>query len=889
MEALFSQLTRMSFAAGWMILAVIAARPFLKKAPRSLVCLLWGLASLRLLVPVTVKSRVSLVPTQAALPEGIRWVAPAAATTAPVQAAQAVQKAALSPTAILAWIWFAGMVLMASYAAYSYIRLYRRVAVSMRMEKNIYLCDHIPSPFILGVFRPKIYIPSALTRAQIQFVLAHEQAHLHRGDHLWKPLGYLLLSIYWFNPLCWAAYILFCRDMELACDERVVKTMEKQERSAYSHTLLECSVRSQMISACPLAFGEVGVKARVRSVLNYRKPAAWVVAISCVLCAVLTCCFLTDPVQAEFTIAEGQFCVLVEDATLMSEPEGKTITTLAAGTIASIQEEQAHADGTFWVKITYPDADKPGWVERGCLTAVQECSLIYTSHIPVTIYTAPSPNAAAVGELNVSEGFELVQQCIQSTGTSIWVYGTSADQQITGWLLMPMTDDITPEDPAAAGQEAIAVTNVNVRSAPSVQSRAVDLLHLGDSVTINRWETVDDILWCYVRYDGDHYGWVVGQYLSFGEIETAVSHPTHHEDAHSPHHEAAQNIFYAAPEGSPATSAANCALYSSPSHQARIITTLELAQPVTITGRETIGDTAWCYVTCNDGTVMGWVEAENLAIPEEVNANVVFSVPDYTGQGVCQLVNPAALLSSPSAQARVISELAAGTAVTVLRQESIANKDWCYVNYDEGQVIGWIEAENLAIPEETNAEAAVSFPGNTNQEFCQVAQSAIVHSAPSTQAREISTLDAGTIVSVLRRESIANTAWCYVGYDEGMVVGWVEADNLKPCETNGAEEALAFLDGYAAAILSPTPDAAEAYYRFASEEERTLFRQNYQPQTDWDVTAFQSINPNLWAFLVKYDGGTRYCFVGRQNGEYAIYLNELDIPEALRDGLIFLD
>ena len=170
-------------------------------------------------------------------------------------------------------------------------------SILIKYREKCRICDNIASPFILGIFRPMIYLPGSLTPEQMQQVLAHETAHLKRKDHWWKPLGFAILTLHWFNPLVWLAYVLLCRDIEMACDEKVVRTMETEEKRSYSKTLLECSVSRRMISACPLAFGEVGVKTRIRSVLNYKKPAFWVVVAALLICVVVAVCFLTNPVK----------------------------------------------------------------------------------------------------------------------------------------------------------------------------------------------------------------------------------------------------------------------------------------------------------------------------------------------------------------------------------------------------------------------------------------------------------------------------------------------------------------------------------------------------------------------------------------------------------------
>ena len=208
-------------------------------------------------------------------------------------------------------MWLIGLAAMLAYALVSYLRLRRRVRASIPLRENIYVCDEVASPFILGIVRPRIYLPSALDEAQWGSVLSHERAHLARHDHWWKPLGFALLAVYWFNPLLWLAYTLLCRDIELACDERALCGMDAGQIKDYSSALLACSVPRRMIAACPLAFGEVGVGARVKNALRYKKPAFWVVAVSVVVCTVVAVCFLTNPERATMKWAKS---LRVEDA-----------------------------------------------------------------------------------------------------------------------------------------------------------------------------------------------------------------------------------------------------------------------------------------------------------------------------------------------------------------------------------------------------------------------------------------------------------------------------------------------------------------------------------------------------------------------------------------------
>lgn len=310
MEELFLKLVNMSITASWMILAVILFRIILKKAPKYIRVLLWGLVALRLIFPFSLESVLSLIPSTEPLPEEFLYAAAPQINTGisavnnalnPViaESLTPAMAASANPTQILSCIfsriWLLGLVIMLLYALVSWLILRRKVGPSIPVEHNVRLCDHISTPFILGIIRPQIYLPSSMDDATAAHVLAHEKAHLKRKDHWWKPLGYLLLCIYWFNPVIWAAYVLLCRDIEMACDEKVIQNLDVSAKKAYSTALLSCSVPRRMITACPLAFGEVGVKERIKSVLNYKKPAFWVIVVAVIASVVVAVCFLTDP------------------------------------------------------------------------------------------------------------------------------------------------------------------------------------------------------------------------------------------------------------------------------------------------------------------------------------------------------------------------------------------------------------------------------------------------------------------------------------------------------------------------------------------------------------------------------------------------------------------
>lgn len=202
-------------------------------------------------------------------------------------------------TEIAGAIWAGGMILFIVFAIVSTLKLHHSVRESICYRENIYLCDGVATPFIFGIIRPKIYLPSTLEGNEMEYILAHEKAHLQRLDYIWKPVGYLLLCVYWFNPLLILAYFLLCKDIELACDEKVIKDMEFSEKKEYSRVLLSCAVQKKFVLPCPLSFGEVGVKDRVRTILNYKKTATGVTIVAVLLCIVLAVCFLTNPANTE--------------------------------------------------------------------------------------------------------------------------------------------------------------------------------------------------------------------------------------------------------------------------------------------------------------------------------------------------------------------------------------------------------------------------------------------------------------------------------------------------------------------------------------------------------------------------------------------------------------
>lgn len=325
MAEIFQKALNMSIAAGWLILAVIALRLLLRRAPKRFRLLLWAVVGLRLALPWSIESALSLIPSAQTLPEGIMLErAPVldtgisalngainpgfTAAFTPELGASANPLQVLLP--IAAALWMLGAAAMLLWALVSWLRLRKRVREAVRLEENVYECE-IASPFVLGLFRPRIYLPFSLENGERELVLAHERAHITAGDHIIKPLGWLLLAAHWYNPLVWLAYALFCRDIELACDERVVRSLSLSDRADYSQALLDLSRPRGGVRACPLAFGESSVKGRVKSVLSYKKPAFWLVLLAVVVCVGAAVCFLTDPKEEAEPVDDGDGGVVI--------------------------------------------------------------------------------------------------------------------------------------------------------------------------------------------------------------------------------------------------------------------------------------------------------------------------------------------------------------------------------------------------------------------------------------------------------------------------------------------------------------------------------------------------------------------------------------------------
>ncbi len=335
MAELFLKIFNMSVSASWLVLAVLVLRFFMKKPPKWINVLLWGIVALRLVFPFSVESVMSLVPSAETIPPEVLYEnsftvqtgLPTVDNRVNEYLGESYYEGVTVPAnngfdimSTLGTVWALGALALLIYTAISYFNLKRKVGTAVLLRGNIYQSENVASPFVLGIISPKIYLPFNMEETTLDYVVAHENAHIRRKDHWYKPFGFLLLAIHWFNPIMWVAYVTLCKDIELACDEKVISELGTSQRADYSEALLSCSVNRKLIAACPIAFGEVGVKERVKSVLNYKKPAFWVIVVAVVICAVVAICFLTDPKEEEET---GENLLTVEDFEIFKGNDGK--------------------------------------------------------------------------------------------------------------------------------------------------------------------------------------------------------------------------------------------------------------------------------------------------------------------------------------------------------------------------------------------------------------------------------------------------------------------------------------------------------------------------------------------------------------------------------------
>ena len=426
MTAIFLKVADMSASACFLIAAVMLLRPALTKAPRYVRCLLWAMVGIKLLCPISIESAMSIIPAQIIDAQAVQFGGSPVLNTGFASLDGAVNNAIASSmphspaasadplyllAAVLSAVWLLGAAAMAAYTLIACLRLRRRVAASVRLDGNVYICDDIDTPFILGVIRPRIYLPSSLDDTSRENVLLHEREHSSRRDHWWKPLGFLILALHWFNPLVWAAYILLCRDLELACDEKIIAAMSDDEKKSYSETLLACSTGRGGIAACPLAFGEVGVKERVKTVQKYKKPSIIVVAAALLICAVTAGCFMTDPPEEQEsapvaddivsesptpedakppygdTVLESAINKAILDENAGSGPEGSNFACCSYIPLKEVESDDGH-------KVTCY-----GWAYYGEY-AVSESGieLMSGSHVPVALTFSLGSGAISLEE-----------------------------------------------------------------------------------------------------------------------------------------------------------------------------------------------------------------------------------------------------------------------------------------------------------------------------------------------------------------------------------------------------------------------------------------------------------------------------------------------------------
>ena len=466
MAAVFLKLLNLSISASWLVLAVLVLRLVSKRSPKWMNVLLWGIVALRLMLPFSIESALSLIPSAETVSPAVVQFDPAPTITSGVNIIDNAVNPSLSEhfaaaptmsvnplyvwTYLAGWVWLIGLGVMLLYALVSYLRLRRRVSVSLCVRENIYLCDAISSPFILGVVKPHIYLPSGLDEVQRQNVLSHERAHLARRDHWWKPLGFALLAVYWFNPVLWLAYALLCRDIELACDERVIRTMDESAVKTYSTVLLACSMPRKAVITCPLAFGEVGVKERVRNALHYKKPAFWVVAASVAVCVVVAVCFLTNPEHETMKWAKNLRVddVVRVELTIMPQATNKQYKDFNADEIAEavalinkssgryISEPESLNGSTMTLYITTADGVQHTVTNNGNIYIRIDGDTYRSTHItwPYTEGDSPLPDSFQVGDTQAADANRfyvddwsicIVGQWLRNLGTRVWLADNS--------------------------------------------------------------------------------------------------------------------------------------------------------------------------------------------------------------------------------------------------------------------------------------------------------------------------------------------------------------------------------------------------------------------------------------------------------------------------------
>lgn len=376
MTDFFLSILNVSFTASVVALAVIVLRLLFKKAPRWITCLLWALVGLRLMIPFSFESSFSLIPStdlftknQVHSTEAIKIHTGAGAFNHTLNDAitsmpQPEKTVELMDVLSVVWICVSALVLI--YGIISYALMYLRVSTAIPLKKNIYQSEKVKSPFVLGFFKPRVYIPFNLSGRTLKYVLAHEEAHIRRKDHITKPFAFLLLSFHWFNPLMWISYVLLCRDIEVACDEKVIRDFSINKRKNYAFALLNCKVNRSNIAVCPVAFGEVNVSTRIKNTLCYKRPAVWLIAVAIGISVISACCLLTDPKPEKLPAAVPVIEAFVPEIPTepqqtipltqpVTQPVTQPATTLPAETEAVITEAEEYYEEEYYEEEYYED------------------------------------------------------------------------------------------------------------------------------------------------------------------------------------------------------------------------------------------------------------------------------------------------------------------------------------------------------------------------------------------------------------------------------------------------------------------------------------------------------------------------------------------------------
>lgn len=312
MYEIFLKMINMSISGSWLIAAVIVLRLLLKKAPRRFTVFLWGIVAIRLICPFSIESPLSLIPSAETIPQnilmgesfnihtGIALVDRQMNTLLDSRYSDVTSdfgKNGMEIISFLCIVWLIGVLIIVFYTVTSYWRLHRRLETAVVLRDNIFQSENAGMPFVLGLIRPRIYVPFKMNEISMEYIICHEQTHIRRGDHYWKFIGVVLVALHWFNPMVWVAYILLCRDIELACDESVIRDFTNKQKADYLQTLVACSIRNSRLTMIPLAFGEIGVRNRIKSVMKYKKPVFGVIIAAAAVCVITAVCFLSDPLQ----------------------------------------------------------------------------------------------------------------------------------------------------------------------------------------------------------------------------------------------------------------------------------------------------------------------------------------------------------------------------------------------------------------------------------------------------------------------------------------------------------------------------------------------------------------------------------------------------------------